>query len=62
MRWTAVVIYRTNDGFKEISHTFDEIEEFHDILELGPSWQAIEHIFINYNHGDRLTIEQAELL
>jgi len=40
-RWRAVIEYRTNNGVIDVEHFFEEIEELHDIIEHGPSWDAM---------------------
>ena len=46
-RWRAVVHYRSENGLIDVEHWFEELEELHDIVERGPSFQAIEKIEID---------------
>jgi len=62
-RWRAVVHYRSENGLIDVEHWFEELEELDDIVERGPSFQAIEKIEIFYQlPNDQLTIEAAERL
>ena len=43
-RWTATVIYRSDAGPLEVKHDIEELYELHPLIELGPSFHAIERI------------------
>lgn len=63
-RWTATIHYRTEAGICDVTHDIIEIEELHDLVEMGPHWDAIDRIEIVRADGREqgLTIEQAERL
>ena len=44
-RWMAEISYRTERDTDVI--TFEEIEELHTIIELGPDWHDIVQITLN---------------
>jgi hypothetical protein len=46
-RWMAEIFY--NDGCTTTLHTFEELHELHDLVEMGPDWNTIEHIVITLN-------------
>ena len=60
-RWMASIWYRTNYGLNEVVHYIDELEDLQMIVELGPSFEAIEKIDIRYllAEGPK-TVEQCE--
>jgi hypothetical protein len=51
-RWMAEITYRTDDEGPQV-HTFEEIGDLHDIIEMGPDWNDIEQIVITLNHSSR---------
>ena len=60
MRWKATLIYRTDNGPVDVEHTFEELEELHDIVERGPDWNCIEDITIQLQRTTgRVTVETA---
>lgn len=62
-RWLATVTYATETGPSDIDHAFMELDDLHDLIERGPSWDCIEKITIRLNRKrcpNPLTIEQAE--
>lgn len=62
-RWCAKVLYRTDNGLIDVEHMFNELEQLHDIVEAGPSWQAIDHIIVVYTGlHEKLTVEEAAAL
>lgn len=62
-RWRATVLYRSDAGPIDVEHMLHELDELHDLVELGPSWDAIEYIEIRLiPRRPKLTIEQAEKL
>ena len=46
MRWKAVITYRIDTGLMDVEHSFEEIEELHDIVEHDPDWNCIVSIVI----------------
>jgi hypothetical protein len=63
LRWLATITYRTDSGPTDVDHAFEELDELHDLVEAGPSWDCIETITIRLNPRrpqPRLTIEEAE--
>lgn len=60
-RWIATMTYRTNNGPLGVDHAFDELEELQDIVERGPSWDALIDIRIRYQlpSHDKETVESA---
>lgn len=65
-RWKADIEYRSEEGGQLSTHYFEEIEDLHSIIELGPHWDTIVKcvVTINRQSGEipRLTKEQAEIL
>jgi len=62
-RWCAKIWYRTANGLIDVEHLFDELNMLHDLVEAGPSWQAVENIEVIYTGlKEKLTIEEAEAL
>ena len=62
-RWCAKIFYRTSNGLIDVQHLFDELEQLHDIVEAGPSWQTIARIEVVYTGlKETLTIEEADAL
>lgn len=62
-RWHVVAWYRSAMGLIDVHHHIEEIEDLHDLIERGPSWQALEKIEITYcamPHVAGITIEEAE--
>ena len=51
-RWLAVVSYRTADGELPVEHHIEELQELHDLIELGPDWNSISEIKVTLQ--DRL--------
>lgn len=63
MRWTAQVTYRTDNGLLTVPMDFDEIADLDEMIERGPSFQAIDSIVIRYAFSDeKLTVEACEAL
>jgi hypothetical protein len=63
-RWRAVVWYRTEAGSLDCEHLVEELEDLHDLVELGPHWDTIERIEvfrIPYEDAN-MTVERAEKL
>jgi hypothetical protein len=48
-RWIAVVTHRAEAGPVEINYHIEELEELHDKIERGPSWETIESIVVRLN-------------
>lgn len=46
IRWTATVVYRTNNGPLPIIYDLEEIFQLHSLIENGPHWDTIEEIKI----------------
>jgi len=63
-RWKATIYFRTEkNGVLDVEHNFMEIEDLHEIVERGPSWQAIERIEVVYcGLPEKLTVEEADAL
>jgi len=62
-RWRAKIFYRTSNGLIDVEHRFDEMEQLHDIVEAGPSWQTIDRIEVVYTGlTEKLTVEEADAL
>ena len=62
-RWKATVFYRTENGIIDIEHDLEEIEDLQQIVERGPSFQAIEKIEMVYRGTpEKLTVEEADAL
>jgi len=38
-----------NDGRTMAVHAFEELPELHDLVEIGPNWNAIDRIVITLN-------------
>jgi hypothetical protein len=67
LRWHAVVYYRTEEGTHtvDVHHDLEELEDLHDLVELGPHWDTVERIeVVRINHctAEDLTIEAAKKL
>lgn len=45
-RWMARVTYKGNLGPIVVDHAFEELHELHDIIERGPSWDALLDIVV----------------
>lgn len=59
-RWHAVVTYLAEAGPVEVEHDFEEVGDFEEAIERGPSFGCIEQIVITYTGAARRgTIEQA---
>lgn len=59
-RWKATVYYLTEGGELDVVHYIEEIEDLHDVIERGPSWDTIKNIDIRLNNTSRqTTIEQS---
>ena len=60
-RWLAVITYRSENGFVDVDHHIEEIEDLHDIVERGPNWYAIEKIELRLlpSAVAPMTLEQA---
>ena len=60
-RWHAVAWYRSEIGLIDVHHSFEELSELHELIERGPSWQALDRIEIQYVRlPEKLTIEEAQ--
>lgn len=61
LRWHASVLYRTDDGEREIEHRFEELDDLQDIIERGWDWNTIISIKITLarNTTPGLTVEQS---
>ena len=58
-RWKAVVQYQvTEKETREDVYYFEEMIEFHDLIESGPNWCCINEIKITYN-GPKYTLEES---
>lgn len=57
-------MYRTDSGHDPVEVTFEEIEDLHDIIEQGPSWDTIIGITIQLARPTypNLTVEAAARL
>jgi hypothetical protein len=49
-RWLAVVSYRTADGELPVEHHIEELQELHDLIELGPDWNSIIEIKVTLQY------------
>lgn len=59
-RWTVTIWYRSDAGLVDVRHEIDELGALAEIVERGPSWQALERIEIVYAMSlPPLTLEQA---
>ena len=61
-RWIAKISYRTDSGINIETHEFEELDELHNIVELGPHWDTIVGIAVNiqrHSDSDMLTVEKA---
>ena len=45
-RWWVEITYRTDKGPCIVGYDIEEIEELHDIVELGPDWHSIMDIHV----------------
>ena len=64
-RWRALIRYRSRRGAVTKECWLAELEDLHDVVELGPHWDTIELIEVfKVNHSDdpALTLEGAALL
>ena len=63
-RWSATATYRSKNGDLDVEHQFEELDELHGLIELGPDWGCLIDIRITLARGrnDRLTVEDAALL
>lgn len=59
-RWHTTITYRTERGPLKVEHDHQEIEDLHTLIELGPSWHAIEQIVTVLAAGASITVEAAE--
>ena len=60
-RWKAVVTYRlAGNAVRPVILYFDELEELHDLIERGPTFEAIEKIVITYQL-ERTTLMEAAI-
>ena len=62
MRWRATVYYRSEVGLVDVQYDLSEIEDLHELVELGPHWDTVHEIRIKrVNATDpKMTVEQAE--
>ena len=57
-RWSVTASYRLGDDkFDVKQHTITELSELDELIEKGPSWEALDQIVIKYN-GQRLTVQE----
>jgi hypothetical protein len=49
LRWMAEISYR--DERKPAVVAFEELDELHDIIELGPNWNDIDQIVVTLNRS-----------
>lgn len=62
-RWHAVVWYLSDNGPIDVHHDFEELDELHDLIERGPTWEALDRIEIKYARDiPKITVEQAAKL
>lgn len=45
-RWRVTVVYRTDTGPLDVTHYIEELDELHNLIELGPNWNTIEQITV----------------
>ncbi len=58
-RWTATVAYEVDDGeLRRVTHHVMELEELHDLIEIGPTFCSIRSFTIEYC-GPKETIKEA---
>lgn len=57
-RWRAVAYYRTDAGVIDVEHFFEELVELDDLMEKGPSWEALVKVEVFYGRDEGKTIEQ----
>lgn len=49
--WTVTIFYRTKSGVPlDVEHEIYELEEIAQIVDLGPDWQTILRICVDYNY------------
>ena len=61
-RWRSIVCYRSDNGIIDLEYYLDELEDLHDIVELGPHWDTIVKIEIFrvfHVQDETMTIESA---
>lgn len=46
-RWMAEIIYRDERPMRTVA--FEELEELHNLVELGPNWNMIDRIVVTLN-------------
>jgi hypothetical protein len=49
LRWLIEIDYRTKNGTTTVDHHVEELDELHDVVELGPDWNTIEEIRARLN-------------
>lgn len=60
-RWHVEIGYRSENGLVDVHHDIEELSELHNIVELGPNWNAIDYIKIllqRKSERDGFTIEE----
>lgn len=64
-RWHCRIRYRIEsrdrewgEDFSSVLVTLDELSELQDIIEKGPSFEAIQSISIEYSWGELKTIQE----
>lgn len=51
--WTVTVFYRTKSGVPlDVEYDIHELEELAQIMDLGPDWNTVLRICIDYNYSD----------
>lgn len=62
-RWHATIYYRSKTGTPlNVEYDIEELEELQDLIERGPDWNTILHIYVQLarkTHPD-MTLEQAK--
>jgi hypothetical protein len=64
-RWLATITYKSESGLVPVEWDIIELDEIAELVEAGPDWNTIEKIEIvltRKQHGEIITIEQAEKL
>lgn len=65
-RWLVEIVYRYEGGLVSVPHEVEELDEVQDLVEGGPHWDTVKHIFITLNRPasdiPSLTVEEAEKL
>lgn len=58
-RWHVKITYDTERGPLVVEHDVIELEDLHDVVELGPAWGSILdiHVQLAPTYTDRGTVE-----